>query len=344
MHPEVIAIMARQHGLITRAQARQVGLTGDAIDRLMRTRLWVAVRRGVYAESRLALAVVSHEEQRLLADRAASLRIHCPHVMSHDSAAVELRMQVLRAQTPLTHVTRAGVVGSHLRHGVKHHLAPYSEDQVVEVHGRRVLNRARTAIDLAREHGNPAGVVAVDDARRSGVRLDELEATVAAMTSWPHVTRARTAIELSDPDSDSIGEALLRLLVHGLGHGPPQPQFGLTCDGRTAWADLRLDRHLFEFDGHAKYERVEDGGLSEGDPREVLWREKNRQDWLTGFKLGMSRVIWDELFGRAREQAKVRLTREYLDTCRRYGTAIDDLTPYLARGPRPRPGSLRRRA
>jgi hypothetical protein len=69
----------------------------------------------------------------------------------------------------------------------------------------------------------------------------------------------------------------------------------------------------------------------------VLWREKTRQDWLTGFKLGMSRVIWDDLFGVAREQTKVRLEREYRETCRRFGTTIEDLTPYLARGPRPRP-------
>ena len=29
-----------------------------------------------------------------------------------------------------------------------------------------------------------------------------------------------------------------------------------------------------------------------------------------------------------------RLEREYLDTCRRWGTSIDDLTPFLIPGPR----------
>lgn len=344
MHPEIAAVMARQNGLITRNQALSRGQTADVVDRLVRCGEWTAVRRGVYAESRLVLAARSHEERRLLADRAASLRIRAPHAMSHDSAALELGMQVLRARTPLTHVTRPGVVGSHLRHGVKHHLAPYGVDDLTTVQGRLVLGPARTAIDIAREHGNPAGVVAVDDARRSGVSIAELERVVAAMRSWPHVTRARTAIELSDTDADSLGETLARLLVRELGHGCPQSQFGLTCDGRTAWADLRLHRHLFEFDGEVKYLRIDEGGFALRDPREILWEEKLRQDWLTGFGLGMSRVVWDDLFGSARERAKARLLREYLATCQRWGTSIDDLTPYLARGPRPRPGSLRRSA
>ncbi len=88
---------------------------------------------------------------------------------SHDFAAYELGMQVLEARREFTHITRPGIVGAHLRHGVKHHLAPYPEWQLESVGGRAVLGRARTAIDIAREHGNPAGIVAVDDARRNGV-------------------------------------------------------------------------------------------------------------------------------------------------------------------------------
>ena len=60
-----------------------------------------------------------HVDNELTRDRAASLRIGRPHVMSHDSAALELDLAILRAEPRLTHVTRPGVVGSHLRHGVK---------------------------------------------------------------------------------------------------------------------------------------------------------------------------------------------------------------------------------
>lgn len=337
MHPEVSAAMAANDGLITRRQALQAGLVEERIDRLVRTGEWVVVRRGVYAEARLVAALTTLREKRLLADRAASLRITRPHVMSHDSAADELDLAILTPPRPMTHVTRPGVVGSHLRHGVKHHLAPYQPQQVVEVGGRRVLEPGRTALDISREHGNPHGVVAADSARRAGVMLDDLSLAEAPMKSWPEVTVVRETIELSDPGSDSPGETLARLLVTELGFGRPETQFGLTANGRVAWCDLRLDRHLFEFDGKVKYQRVDEGGLALASVDEVMWREKQRQDWVCGFNLGMSRIIWVDLFGAARERALVRMRREFLDTCSRFGTSIEDLSPYLVRGPRPRP-------
>jgi len=337
MRPEVTAIMSNNHGLITRRQAIEVGLVPERIDRLVRDGDWTIVRRGVYAEAAYVATLTTRRGRRLLADRAASRRISVPHTMSHDSSAYELDLPILNASDPLTHVTRPVVVGAHLRHGVKHHLAPYRPEQVVEVNGTKALETARTGLDIAREHGNPAGVVAVDSARRAGVSLAELWRAVGAMKSWPEVTIVREAIELSDPDSDSVGETLARGLVTELGFGRPQTQFGLTSGGRTAWCDLRLGRHMFEFDGRLKYQRREEGGLVLTSVDEVLWREKQRQDWICGFKVGMSRIVWADLFGEARARALVRMRREYLDTSARFGATIDDLTPYLVRGPRPRP-------
>jgi hypothetical protein len=149
-------------------------------------------------------------------------------------------------------IVRRGVVGTHQRYGVKHHLAPYRDDQVVEANGYRCLGPARTALDITREHGNPAGLSAVDSARRAGITLDELWRAEQGMRSWPGVTKVREAIELSDPGADKPGETLARELVTELGFGRPQTQFGLAADGRTAWCDLRLGRHMFEFDGRTK--------------------------------------------------------------------------------------------
>ena len=338
MNPRVLGIMATNHGLITRKQAVTAGMSPERIDRLLRRGELVAVRRGVYAEKAYVESLTKFRDRRLLSDRAASMRISRPHEMSHDSAAHELDLPILRPAVPMTHVTRPGVVGSHLRHRVKHHLAPYAPDRVLTVGGIRVLGPARTGLDIAREHGLRAGVVAIDSALRAGTTLTELELELALMRSWPEVTIAREAVDLSDPDTDSMGETLTRELVTELGYGRPETQFGLTADGRTAWCDLRLGRHLVEFDGKVKYQRVDEGGYALASAEDVVWREKQRQDWLCGFKLGMSRVVWDDHFGAARELALERLRREYLDTCRRFGDSIDDLTPYLARGPRPRPG------
>lgn len=340
MHPELAALMAPPHGLVTREQVLSLGIDPGTIQRLLRTGEWVAVRWGVYVRAELVAPSVAQRDRLLLVDRAASLMQRRPHVMSHDSAARELGMEILTPTNPLTHVTRPGLVGSHVRRDIKHHLAPYQPDQVVTVNGgRRVLDLARTAADIAREHPLEYGVVACDSARRMGCSLDELWAAVAAMRNWPHVTRVREAVELSDEGADNLAESLSRMLVTELGFGRPRTQFGITDGRRTAWCDLLLGRHVIEFDGRVKYRRADQGGVSLVSADEVLWREKQRQDWLCGFKLGISRLVWADLWGDARSAALARLRREYLETVRLYGTSIDDLARFVIKGPRPRPSA-----
>ncbi|GEP36670.1 hypothetical protein NPS01_03330 [Nocardioides psychrotolerans] len=236
----------------------------------------------------------------------------------------------------MTHVTRPGLVGSHVRHDVKHHLAPYDASQLVVVHDRWVLDAARTAADVAREHPLAHGVVAFDSALRLGVTRGALEAAVEPhMRCWPHVKRVRVALDLAAVGADNPGETLARLLVSELGFGRPEAQFGLTDGLRTVFCDLRIGRHVFEFDGRLKYHRVEDGGVALVSADDVVWREKQRQDFICGFKLGMSRIVWDDLWGTRREQALVRMRREVTDTVARFGSATDDLTPFRARVSRP---------
>ena len=140
---------------------------------------------------------------------------------------------------------------------------------------------------------------------------------------------------LSDPDTISIAETLGRELVEELGHGRPQTQFGLAADGRVVWCDLRLGRHFFEVDGRIKLLPADAGGLAD-NPRKVLWEEKARQDFVTGFKTGMSRIVWDDFWGARRDQARARLDREYQDTVSRFGTDITDLAAFRPRQPRRR--------
>lgn len=337
MNARVVALMSSQHGLVTRPQAVAAGMSTDQIDRLVRVKAWTVVRKGVYAESAFVATLRSVREQRLLADRAASMRIRSPHVISHHSAAYLLDLGVLHERPPSTHVTRPGIVGSHRRHGINHHRAPYSPDLLVERDGLMVLNAARTAGDIGRAAGLLQCKVAGDSALRCGTTQAELDAVAESMAGWPYATVVKDAFASTSPDTDSVGETLALDLVSELGFGVPQVQFGLTADGRTAWCDLRLGRHVFEFDGRVKYQRVDEGGFASDSPDEVLWFEKKRQDWVCGFKLGMSRLVWDDHFGLARERAKTRLTREYVETCRLFGTDVSDLAPYRPRGPRPRP-------
>lgn len=337
VNARVAALMSSQWGLVTRRQALEVGMTEEQIDQSVRSGRWASVKRGVYAQRAYVDLLTTHEQRRLLIDRASSLRVSADHVMSHHSAAYLLGLAVLRERKPFTHVGRPGIVGSHLRHGVKHHLAPFSADQVLQVRGVPVLDAARTAVDIARECGYLHGLVAADSAMRAGVTRADLEAAASVMTHWPRRSVVQDVIVSASPLTDSIIETLARDFVTELGFGVPQAQFGLTSDGRTVWCDLRLGRHLFEADGFVKIMPIELGGFAATTPLQVVWDEKERQDFVTGFKTGVSRLTWNDFFGQQRQRALERCRREYIDTCQRFGTDITDLAQYRPRHPRPRP-------
>jgi hypothetical protein len=325
MDSRLIGELATNDGLVTRQRALQLGLDPAAFDRLVRAGELTRVRRGVYCLPSLLATATRFSDRQRLADRAACLRVPPPFVRSHTTAALEQGLGVLLPGRPVTHVTqhRHGIRG---RWGVKHHIAPYRDDQVVAVNGFQVLEPVRTSLDIAREYGHPYGVVAIDRVRWLGHPVEEFEAVLSKqMRSWPYVVRARRELDLSNPGAESVAETLGRTLVDEVGFIDVETQFGLT-DGRvTHFADLRIGRHLVEIDGDGKYLGE---GIDSADVRAtqgVILDEKRREDWFRAFHLGMSRLTWRDVWGPGREAAKARILREKARTDRLWGTAIDDL-------------------
>jgi hypothetical protein len=323
-HPAVLAAMAAQHGVITRAQAIAAGLSPDDLARALRSGEWVTPRRGFHVTGEHWSSLDVHVGRPRLEARVAWMGLRADYVISHNSAAAFQGVATLRQPTPLVHVTRLGAPRARTQHGIKRHQSRVLDEHVVQLEGLPMLGPARTAIDIAREHGLQPGVVAMDSARQLGVGIDELWGTTECMWRWPDITTARAAIELSNDRAESPGETLTRLLLVELGLGPIQPQFEIRDGVRWARCDLRVGRHLFEFDGFKKYLRRDMGGLAV-DPDRVVWEEKQRQDWLLGYQLGMSRLIWADFWGDRRRAARQRVAREYQLTCARFGTSIDDL-------------------
>lgn len=325
MFTTVRAIMAANHGLITRAQLMDAGLGAATIRHLIRTRQLVAVRRGVYADGEVWDALDDYRERHLLRTRAATLHMQRGFVVSHDSAAHEHHLEILTPPFPHVHVTRYGVTGAWTRNGIKHHLAPFRREQTTELDGMRVMDLARTAVDIAREHGEPYGEIACDAAMRRGVPRRELEDAVVAMSYWPHVTRTRRAVEFAEPGAANPAETLGRLLVHELGIGEIDPQFPVELeDGRVAWGDMRVGCHLFEVDGKVKYTPIEDGGVAKVPLNEVVWEEKKRERLIRRAGLGVSRIVWADNWPAQRALALVRLREEYEDTVSRLGDILPE--------------------
>lgn len=337
MQPGSAYYFAQQHGLILRRQARASGMTEDEVTALLRRGEWVAVRRGVYTSRVYWESLDPYVGRPQLEVWAALLTQQTPQIASHDSAAYLHGLGILEARPRLVHVTRHGALGGRTRHGVKHHKAPMQPAQIVFVDGQPVLDIPRTVADIAREHGLRHGIVAAGSALRAGVSRRDLRSAIGPMRSWPNVTLARRAVEWADGRCESPGEDLTLLMLKQLGIGDVEPQFGLQENGRLAWLDFRIRRHFVEFDGHLKFRPVREDGLATRSPDEVLWMEKQRQDWVCGFKLGMSRLTWVDVQPDTWAQTQARLLREILATDALFGTSIDDLAPYRVRSPRRRP-------
>lgn len=324
MRPALAAIASSQGGLVTRAQARAAGCRGPELRGLTApSGPWVVVRRGVFVERPLWQSMSPIDQWRAR-DRAAHLATTVEHELSHDSAARLHELPLVLIRHELSHVSRPDVRGSRTEHGVKHHKSAVPSAGRLMIDGLPVTGRARTALDVGREHGLASGLAACDAAMRTGLARSAFDAELVAMAHWPGVVAARTAAELADPRAENAGESLARLLILELGIGDVEPQFALRLSGRTVWVDLRVGCHGFEFDGKLKYRSRAEGGVASRPAEDVVWDERQRERDVMAVGLGMSRLTWDDLFGTARERAKARLLNEYAVTAVRFGTRLPD--------------------
>jgi Transcriptional regulator, AbiEi antitoxin len=320
------AVMAANHGLLTRAQALDAGLSPSTIRHLVNTGQLVILRRGIYADGEVWRALDPYRGQHRLRTRAALLTMRRSWVVSHDSSAYELELDVLVPPEPHVHITRPGFTAAWTEYGVKHHLARFHSGQVVQANGLPVLDLARTAVDIAREHGTPYGEAACDSAMRKGVSKAALEEACAPMKSWPHIVRTRQAVDFARPSTGSVAETLGRLLVCELGlEAHMEIQFPVRRpDGGVAWLDIVIGCHGFEVDGKTKYVPVDDGGLATRPPFEVLWAEKHRERDLHRTGIGTSRIFFEDYWGDRRAPALKRMREEYDDTAQRFGTQLPE--------------------
>jgi hypothetical protein len=332
MNLSLLTVMASQHGLATVDQARDLGLTHTQIQHLVRTGALVPVRRGVYADGEHWRALDDRGRDRLRT-RAATMRMRRDFVISHDSAAHEHGLEILLPSDPYVHITRPGSTNAWTKYGVKHHLARFSAEQVVMVDELRVLNLARTAVDIARELGEPFGEIACDAVLRRGVSRSELEAACAVMTNWPHVGRTRRAIAFANAGAANLAETLGRILVaEALGATAIDTQFPVPlASGRLAWLDMIVGAHGFEVDGHIKLRSPDEGGVAEHPAHEVVWAEKKRDRDLAAEGLGMSHIIWKDFWPPHRASAVQRIREEHVEVVARFGEVMPERLARQAR-------------
>jgi hypothetical protein len=322
MEARMRAAVAAGRGLVTTRSLRRAGIPPRLIAGWVRAGTLVAVRRGVYTTAELWASWDAYRERPRARVRAVSLTLQVPHVFSHDSSALLHDLPLLQPQESAVHVTRRHLRASTTKAGVHHHGARYDHSQVVAVGGLDALDIARTVVDVAREHGYRAGLVAADGAMQLGVSRTDLEAVAATMSGWPDSLVVKAVVADADPGAESAAETLGRELLMEIGLQPIETQFPVQIPGGTAWCDMRVGCHIVEVDGRAKTKPAGDGGLATRDLEALLWSERRRQREVCAPGLGMSRLVWADYWGQARERAKSRILREVAVTRDRFGDTL----------------------
>lgn len=221
-------------------------------------------------------------------------------VMSHESAAVMLGLDVLCPDFSRINMTSAHSTRGYKRRFRHIHPGPLSVADVVEKGGMWVTSVERTAFDVARSSAKGfAGALAALDV---GLRNGGDPARIAAFCARPctGVGLVRCALPYASPLSESVGESWSRAQM--IDSGVPMPILqrkfydnGGTFIGRAdfCWVDDNGEVRLVgEFDGIGKYLKY----LKPGEkPTDVIKREKEREGRLQDMGIVVVRWLFDHL-------------------------------------------------
>jgi hypothetical protein len=278
-------LASRQGFVLTHDQARNSALTNAEIRRAVRRREWTAPRRNALC----VLPPMTTDGRPLGTSaeiRAAAAALVRPELtVSHESAAAMSGLPLLASP----HRPRLTIVGNGGgERDILVHSARLSDDERALWFGVPITVVARTVIDIARNAGVRAGLVAADAALAEAlVSIDELGTAVERAARWPGVRRARRVLDLASPLAESPLESLTRLLVAEAGLPVPHLQVWVRTAHRRYRVDgLWPDRGvIFEADGLLKYATPAD-----------LHREKLRQEELERAGYRVVRVTWEDVW------------------------------------------------
>ena len=203
LSPRLLAIAATQRGVFTSQQAYAAGHRQKEIQRLRERQLF-SVRRGVYVWLD-DFKTASPLEQHGMRVAALTLVLIAPGVLSHQTAAAELHLDVLDADLTRLHVTRTSGAGSRIEAGVVHHAGELPVHHILSSGEGKMptTTLARTAIDV-------------------GLTTDRFECMLAALDSALHMGATR----------EELGEVLIAVEA-GQGRGCSVGRCRRQMGGRT---------------------------------------------------------------------------------------------------------------
>jgi hypothetical protein len=270
-----------QFGVFTTAQAFESGWSRSALSRATASGKLIALRRGAFAVAEAPAA--AHELGGLrLGQRGAAAALRIPAATVSHASAVALHGLPLLHIPDLPCVTLPPALRTReaALHVHRQTLAPWQLDPYAEI---SLTSVARSCLDLARECGLDAGLVAADAAvHRRQCAVADLEAGYSALRGRAGLPSGRRLLELVNGRSESPLESISRLAMAPL----PAPRLQAELCGLDGRFLARVDFYwealgvVGEADGRQKY------------TDDALWKEKLRQDALSDRGLVVERWGW----------------------------------------------------
>ena len=294
MNPKLTVVAGRNGGVFSRREALECGYTGSQIRARLKSGVWLAVRRGMYAGTPKLDHLPPWDQTtalHLLAVRAAHrAQPGAAAVVSHQSAAALHGLPTWGLTFDHVHLTRLDAMSGRIRAGVRHHAGAITDADVLVVDGVAATAVARTVVDTACLSSYEAAVAVADAAlHRRLTTPDELRAVLETVRGWPGSGTAQAAVGFADGRCESPGESRLRILMDN--HGLPTPALQVpfaSGAGVHARVDFyfRGERVIVEFDGMVKYK---------DDASAVVVKEKQREDLFRASGFIVVRVVWSDL-------------------------------------------------
>jgi hypothetical protein len=288
-------IIATNHGVFSRAEALDCGESDRSLADARRAGLIVRLRRGMYAPADLYAECDDAGKHVLHARAAVAAQRLGPVALTGSSAAALHGFSLYQQDLAVVHLVRLDRGSSRRVARTNHHVV--SQDiagEVTEIAGLTAITPARAVWEVACRSTLEAGVVTADSALRLDPSLAEaLAALQDRFAYFPGSRQGRTALELADPRSESAGESVTRVQFFRYGIPKPQLQYRVVDHNGVlvgiadfGWEEFR---HLGEFDGKVKYQRLLRPGES---PSDSVVREKRREDRMRASLRGMTRFTW----------------------------------------------------
>jgi hypothetical protein len=311
-------IIQSSGGIFSRSQALDCGETDRNLAAAVRDGALVRLRRGFYVPADI-YAAADPSARHLLDARAAVASQRGLVALTGVSAAALHGFAIHDTPLDVVHLVRLDNGSTRTQAGIVHHGSRREiAEEIGSYEGILASVPARAVWEVACRSSLEGGVVTADSAlhRRPEIK-DSLDALHDRFALFPGSTKARSVMRLADGRADSPGESVTRVQFYRYGIPMPEPQFcvvGLRGE-LIGIADFYWEhfRHLGEFDGKVKYQKLLRAGESASD---CVIREKRREDAMRAGNRGMTRFIWSEVMPRSARRTMTDL-KAALDQSRR---------------------------